>query len=234
MNCRRAQRNISEHIDGALDPGRRSALETHLEGCAGCRALLADLEEIAGRAKDLAPLDPPDRVWLQIRAGLRERRAEAAGRSRLVPFPAGRRFGLRFALASAAALLVVAGGLLVFRPWQPGLAPLEAEKAALNRRTLDKLDEAEWHYNEAIKALREAVRSKSGSLDPELAVVFAANLEIVDASIEACRRAVRTDPRDISARNALLASYGEKVQVLTAWASAQKTAAPDVQPSAKL
>jgi len=234
MNCRLAHKSISQYLDGTLDAGRLSALQKHLGSCADCRALLADLGKITGQAKRLAPLDPPDRVWFKIRAGLRERRAAAAERPGLVPAPARPRLGFRFALASAAALLVVTGGLVVFQPWKPGPAPLEAEEAALNKKTLDKLNEAEWHYHEAIRALREAVESQGGSLDPGLAVVFAANLGVVDASIEASRQAVRSDPRDLGARNALLASYSQKVQILNEWVSAQKAVASESRSSVRL
>lgn len=234
MRCRLAHQQISELVDGTLGGDRLSELRAHLEGCADCRAFLADMERIADEAKDLEQVEPPERVWLKIRAGLRERNAAGRSRVELVAAPRRAHFGFRFALASAAALLVVGGGLLVFRPWNPGSTPFEAEKAALDRQTLDKLNEAEWHYHEAIKALREAVESQKGSLDPELAGVFAANLGIVDETIEACRQAVQSDPRDLRARNALLASYGEKVQVLNAWASAQKTAASDGGQGVKL
>lgn len=234
MRCRLAKKHISEYVDGALEAGRLPALKAHLAGCAACRAILDDLREIAGQAKDLAPLVPPDRVWLKIRAGLRERRAASQESPARFPALSRPRYGFRFAAASAAALLLVAGGLLVFQPWKPGLTPLDAEKAALNQKTMDKLSEAEWYYNQAIKALREAVESQRGSLDPEVAVVFDANLQIVDASIEACRQAVRRDPRDIRTQNALLASYGEKVQILTDWVSAQKSAALVGSPSVKL
>jgi hypothetical protein len=234
MRCRLAQQQISEYVDGTLEDGRLPALTAHLEGCAGCRAFLADVERMAAGAKGLEQVEPPERVWVKIRAGLRERRAAGRGRVELDTAPRRSRFGFRFALASAAAVLVVAGGLLVFRPWKPGLPPFEAERAALDRQTLEKLNEAEWHYHEAIKALQEAVGSQRGSLDPELAGVFAANLGIVDATIEACRQAVRSDPRDLKARNALLASYGEKVQVLNAWVSAQKTAASEGGSGVKL
>lgn len=234
MNCRLARKSISRYLDGTLDAERLSALQRHLGSCADCRALLADLRKIAVQAKNLEPLDPPDRVWFKIRAGLRERRAAATERPGLVPGPLRPRFGFRFALASAAALLVVAGGLVVFQPWKPGAAPLKAEQAALNKRTLDKLNEAEWHYHEAIRALREAVESQGGSLDPGLAAVFAANLGVVDASIEACRQAVLNDPRDLGARNALLASYGQKVQILNEWVSAQKAVASESRSPVRL
>ena len=38
MKCRAAQRRLSDELDGALDPGRRSRLEAHLRVCPACRA----------------------------------------------------------------------------------------------------------------------------------------------------------------------------------------------------
>ncbi len=234
MKCRPAQKYISEYVDETLKAGRLSELRAHLAGCAGCRAFLEDFQEIAGQAKNLAPLAPPDRVWLKIRAGLREQRTASPESPASFSAPYRPRYGFRFALASTAALLLVAGGLVVFQPWKSGPTHLNAEKAALNQKTLDKLNEAEWHYNQAIKALREAVGSQAGSLDPQTAAVFAANLGIIDASIEACRQAVLSDPRDLGAQNALLASYSEKVQVLTAWVQAQSAAGAGQKPSTQL
>ncbi len=235
MRCRLAQKDISEYLDGTLEAGRSEALRAHLERCDSCRSFLEDLREISGRAQRFAPLDPPDRVWENIRSALRERKAAPTGAERLSPAFSRPRFAVRFALASAAVLVVV-GGLVLFQPWKSGVAPLDldAEKAALNRKTLDKLNEAEWHYQEAVKALRQAIESQEGALDPQMAAVFAANLGIVEASIEACRRAVESDPKDLKARNALLAAYGKKVQILTEWASAAETTGAESRPSAAL
>jgi anti-sigma factor RsiW len=227
MRCRHAQKDISEYIDGALSAEREASLRRHLEGCAKCRAVLQDLQAIAGEAKELEKLLPPDRVWLKIRTELREKRAAAAGRS--VRFAAPRpafsfaspRF--RLAFASSLTLLVIAAGLFYFQPWHK---PMPVEKAALERRTLDKLNEAEWHYQQAIKALSEAAAAQKGGLDPQLAQVFRANLEIVDASIQTCRQAVLRDPRDLRAQNALLLSYKDKVDILREMLEVSSSSAP--------
>jgi hypothetical protein len=229
MRCRHAQRDISEFIDGALSADREASLKRHLQGCAECRAVLKDLQAIAGEAKGLEKLLPPDRVWLKIRAGLRDKRAAAGGRS-LRPAAHRPAFSFssprfRLAFASSLGLLIIAAGLFYFQPWRKAM-PIE--KAALERRTLDKLNEAEWHYRQAIQALNEAVAAQAaeGSLSPELVRVFQANLATVDASIQACLQVVRQDPRDLKAQNALLEAYKGKVMILTAWASVQKDAGP--------
>ncbi len=230
MRCRRAQKEISEHVDGTLDPSREASLRRHLEGCADCRTVLEDLQVIAGQAKGLEKLAPPDRVWLKIRAGLREKRARNAALSAPAARPGLRRpafsfasAGFRLAFASTLALLVVAAGLLYFQPWRQALP---VEKAAVERRTLDKLNEAEWHYQQAIKALSEAASTQRGGLDPQLAQVFRTNLEIVDASIQTCRQAVLRDPRDLRAQNALLMSYKDKVDILNEMLSASSSSVP--------
>ena len=43
MRCRKARFLISEYTDGTLDPRKSARLESHLESCADCREVLADL-----------------------------------------------------------------------------------------------------------------------------------------------------------------------------------------------
>ena len=50
MECTRYRESIQDLIDGTIGPIRRAELERHLEGCADCRALVADLETIRDRA----------------------------------------------------------------------------------------------------------------------------------------------------------------------------------------
>ena len=61
--CERYLNAIHELVDGTLGPIRRAELELHLESCDGCRALAADLQEIARSARSLDVLEPPERVW---------------------------------------------------------------------------------------------------------------------------------------------------------------------------
>ena len=48
-----------------------------------------------------------------------------------------------------------------------------------------------------------------------MAAIFRTNLAVVDASINACKKAVLSDPDDIESRNYLLAAYREKTNLLT-------------------
>jgi Anti-sigma-K factor rskA/Putative zinc-finger len=101
---------MGAYVLGSLDPDRRSALVAHLDGCAECRAEVAELATVA-RALPLAdPLRsgerpmPPDHLGDAILDRIASERAEAR-RARF------RRVSMRglAAVALLAAIVVVAG-----------------------------------------------------------------------------------------------------------------------------
>jgi tetratricopeptide (TPR) repeat protein len=93
--------------------------------------------------------------------------------------------------------------------------------------TLTKLEEAEHHYQLAIKALNEAAMAQKEQLDPQVAEVFRTNLDLIDQSINACRQAVLTDPNDIESRKYLLAAYKEKANLLNVIMAVKETSSPE-------
>ena len=95
-------------------------------------------------------------------------------------------------------------------------APLSAAAKGGEAYTLAKLDEAERHYEQAIKALGEAFAADKDGLAPAVVELFDRNLSVVDATIQACRAAVQTEPDDLEARNYLLAAYTRKITLLDA------------------
>jgi hypothetical protein len=215
MRCHRAQRLISEYIDGSLETGKAAGLERHIRKCAACRELLGDFRAMAEAAPGLAGPEPQDAVWLKIRSQLNAPEAglstaqDRAFRSR--PFGWGAP-ALRFAGAAALALILIASGIIVGirlgRRGSPGI-PRNSEKY-----TLAKLDEAEGYYNKAIASLGEAFTSQKGMMVPQVTEMFEKNLAVIDATIQACRQAVLKEPDDLQARNYLLAAYLDKVHIL--------------------
>ena len=235
MRCGRARRYISEYVDGSLSPERQDWLRRHTDKCAGCRQLLQDFQAMACEAKGLERLSPPDDAWLRIRAGIREtkaREARAARTDSSVFRPVFLRPRLVPAVAAVAAVVLVAAvGFLYLQPRQTAMS---AEKAAVDSFTLTKLDEADKHYEEAVRALNEALSAQRGDLDPEVARVFESNLALVDVSIKTCQQAVRRDPRDLEAQYALLDSYKEKVQLMTGFISARRASGQGESPAVGL
>ena len=52
--------------------GENASAHPHVQSCALCRALLADLETIAEAARQLFPVvDPPDHLWKQIESAIK-------------------------------------------------------------------------------------------------------------------------------------------------------------------
>lgn len=213
MKCRQARKYISQTVDGDL-AGRKSArLERHLESCGECRAFREDLRAIAGAAANLDTPGPSDKVWKNIRMelALADRRP-APERYRLRPLFGLSVPALRYAGVAAVAFVLVASGILVGT--RLGRRGVPAGLDAREKYTLAKLDEAEGHYQAAIRALAQAFVSQKGTLAPQVAELFDRNLAVIDATIKACRAAVLEEPDDLQARNYLLAAYTEKVTLL--------------------
>lgn len=219
MRCYRARKYINEYLEGTLSSEGEASLRQHIEECGRCLTLLSDFETITRQAKELPKTAPSDRVLFNALSRFREQSSARAA----TPV---RHLGWRPSLATASMVLastviiLIAAGLFYYRPWKGTLDP---EKAAIDQVTLLKLDEAQGHYEEAIKALSDASAAQHGNLDPEVKRIFQANLAVVEKSIEECRQAVKSDPRDMEAQSALMDSYKEKVQLMTELVAVQST-----------
>jgi tetratricopeptide (TPR) repeat protein len=198
MRCRKANEYISRSVDSELSGRQAARLERHLASCGECRALLEDLRKIVSGATELAAAD----VKPQVEG---------------ISLEPGPLFGLgapalRYAgIAALAVVLIVSGVVVGLRLGRQG-TPAGSE--AGEKYTLAKLDEAERYYQQAIKSLSEAFASQKGVLVPQVAELFDRNLAVIDATIQACRRAVLEEPDDLQARSYLLAAYTEKVTLL--------------------
>ncbi len=211
MRCTTAKKWVSLYIDGDLDAKLRAKLQKHIATCAECKKLLQDFQEIVGRAQNISGPASRTVTWGKIMAKL-----EANPTVPQVPaFSRGKpRLFIRwgYVWAAAAALLLIAG-TAILGPRFAGQAPMTSQLERM-QYTLDKLDEAERHYVKAIKALAEAVEAQGKQIDPQLAQVFKANLEIVNSSILACKQAVLSDPQNLEPRQFLLAAYKQKTDLL--------------------
>jgi anti-sigma factor RsiW len=224
MKCLTAKKWISEYIDGDLDAAKKVKLDEHCAQCADCQKLLEDFQTISSSAKELDTFSPPESTWSKIQEKMAAEEQEvltlAPQRQTWFSLP-------RLSYVLSAVLLVVFLSLVfIFGPryWSvPAVVPdLENQQY-----TLAKLEEAEHHYQLAIKALNEAALSQSEQLDPQVAEVFRANLELIDQSINACRQAVLSDPKDIESRKYLLAAYREKTNLLNVIMAVKDAPSPE-------
>jgi hypothetical protein len=68
MSCAEFQAQLAELIGTGAD----ASAHPHIQSCALCRALLADLETIAEAARQLLPVvEPPDELWEHIESAIR-------------------------------------------------------------------------------------------------------------------------------------------------------------------
>ena len=221
--------SIQELIDGTISGIRRAELERHLGECAECRSFLADMEKIRQTAESLDPLEPPDRVWLQIAGRLRQE-----GRVQLPPARPIRspRYAL---LAIAAALVLAVGAAIVALVSQyrsnPATPPATAVTAttppAGTNASADIAVEsvetefrlAEQHYQNAIAKLEQAARldqagRDANTLDAQTAAMLQKNLQVIDQAIAESREAVRSEPLSAAARDSLFDALRRKVALL--------------------
>lgn len=225
MRCAKARRLASDAIDGTLKGKKSSDLHEHLEICSECKQIFEDFQAIAERAKNLSVPSPSDAVWLKIQTRLQAIKKEETEalqpqkKSWLnVVFLSP---SFKYALATVLVMIVVFGGIWFgLRPWKG--REITGGKAGM-KYTLAKLDEAERHYQLAIKALNEAVAAQRGNLDSQTAEVFRKNLEIIDSSIQACKQVIQKEPDNLKVRTCLLDAYREKVDFLDAVMEMEKS-----------
>ncbi|HYU45442.1 MAG TPA: zf-HC2 domain-containing protein, partial [Terriglobales bacterium] len=113
-------REISNYLENDVDPTLRSAMDEHLQGCKGCRAVLDGTRNVVQLYGDDRMTEVPLGFSHRLQRGLEENL-----------YPARRTF-LGWMVAAAAAILV-AGGLEVARSSslsRPGLRSEHAQPAA--------------------------------------------------------------------------------------------------------
>lgn len=207
---------MHEAVDGTIGSIRRAELELHVDTCAGCRALLDDLQKIHDAAAALPVLDAPDRAWLQIAGRLRqEGRIADAPPARATD----RSYGLWLA-AAAAVILAVASALLVLPRFAAGPAPQTAAAPAGGTGTpsvetvQNQVDAAQQQFERAIADLEKVARANQDALDPETSATIDKNLGIIDQAIAENRAAVTSEPASVAARETLFQALRSKVSLL--------------------
>ena len=226
MNCETARERLQDQIDGTLDPVVARELDAHLEACAPCRALAADLAAIADAGAALDPIAVPEHVWLQL-AGRWRREQSASGGVYGAPAaaPAPRRYTAFHALAAAAMLAVAAGGgwiawratetsgeVILERPRE--VAASNADTSVLVESARNDLEAAEQLYTRAIAGLEQAAQGQKALLEPQVAANIDATLGVLDQAIGESRAAVQAQPLSTEARESLFEALRKKVALL--------------------
>jgi hypothetical protein len=211
------QADINDYVDGTLSLSDRAAVAEHLDQCATCRTLADDLRELRRAARELAPIEPPSRLWTKLEQAVRESPTDSR-RPAVNPLrgPTSRTWRFQSVWVAAAAVLVLAAGLTIrtgfFTSREP--TPVEEAETPTAQSVEAELRQAEEHYQKAISGLEQIAKAEKGELDPRTADTLQANLAVVDQAISESRAALRTQPNSEPAQQSLLASFKAKIGLL--------------------
>jgi hypothetical protein len=210
---------INDYVDNALPAAERAEVERHLADCAACRALVADLREIARAATALEPIEPPARVWPRIADAIRQREPVASE---------GNRSYWKWLAAAAVLVLATIVGIRfnpmskqrpVEQPRQSVSASGGGTKATApagdTAQTVEtELRQAEEHYDKAITGLEQIANANQSAFDPGTAATLHKNLAVIDQAISESRAAVHAQPNSEPAQQSLLENFRTKIAVL--------------------
>ena len=221
--CERFADALAAMVDEAPEPRDRRRVDAHLAGCEACRALLADLRAIQSLAAALEPIEPPARVWHDVR-----RRVTTEGRAPRVA--AGwwswsfggaepvRAAGLwsRWSVggtALAAAAGIVLAVVLAGSPDPVRSPPPDTPGGAVRPAPAGGLGPFEPAYVSAIRDLEQLAGAGAPVL-PAVQTVLAGNLAVVERAIAESRSAVEAAPGSEVARDRLRAGLARKLALL--------------------
>jgi hypothetical protein len=213
MSCN----EFHNQLEGWMEDERSQEARAHVASCAGCRALIADLDAIQQRAHAWAAdeVSPPERVWVSLRAQLEaEGMIRGAAAGAVAREAAKPKHGWFAGIFDALPRPLLAGAYL---------AALIGASIALTGQSTRQLDEARWmngtqNTTGALSAdLQNAERDTVSAMNQSDPVVTASlhdNLAIVDNYIALCEKSVREDPENEIARDYLYEAYEQKADLL--------------------
>jgi len=73
LNCKGVIRELSNYIDGDLDPGLKTELERHLKHCEDCTMIVDQTKKSIEILCDSKPVELPSDVRLRLHAALRQK-----------------------------------------------------------------------------------------------------------------------------------------------------------------
>ncbi len=241
FSCDQFDAALSNHLENALDPAERAALESHAATCDRCRALLAELSAITTGAAALPALEPSHDLWAAIAqrisapvVALPAAAARRERRSSVRPW-----YLAPVSLAAAAAVLVAATATITMVATRSGRAlappdvvaannpapaaqpvdaqidiPAPAPRVANASGTRPNAVPVQEIYAREIAELDSIVRDRRSHLDTSTVAVIEKNLHIIDQAIAQSRVALAHDPNSGFLNHQLNDALNQKISLL--------------------
>ena len=211
---------LSEFLDDEdVSPAERAGIAAHLEGCAECRATLAQLRDVAAHARTLADNTPEADLWPGIAARIQG--GESVPRPLAPVRETVRRYSFtvpQLIAASLALMLLSGGSVWLARLGGPGtdFEPISAQDTSPPRAgTTSPITPAAAAASDAtIADLERTLAQGRSRLAPETVQVLESNLREIDLAIEQCRAALAGDPGSIYLNSHLANAQRRKLALL--------------------
>ena len=222
---------LSDFLDDELTPEERYAVESHLQGCAACTAVLDELQQVVSRARLVTPRPPQADLWPGIAEKLESEAAPAA----IIPMRSRAAWRVTFTLpqlAAASVLIAVMSGGFVWslrnraetrsaqasrssNPETPVAAIADSmEREASAERAVVPVGLADAQYDAAVTDLERALKDGRGKLDPTTITIVEHNLQTIDEAIRQAREALAADPANSYLSGHLVEARRRKLDLL--------------------
>lgn len=199
MNCLQCENALSDYLEGA----RTGELQAHLDSCAACSNLLADLDFITSQASSFQELEEPNpRVWNALELQLRRE-----GLIREPELPAARGFFFRWRnawLVPVAAALLLVAGIKLYQPAKMGDNQPIAKVAPAHLPAPKAVSPA------VIAPEDKDIMSTVASRPPAQVAAYRNDLDQANAFIRDAQEVVRNNPNDIYSQQLLINAYEQK------------------------
>lgn len=206
---------LSEYIDDELPVADRAALESHLNSCTECSAVLADLQRVVARAGSLEPRGPARDLWQGVAARIGARPAVPTAMVPLAPRGEKRWSFSLPQLAAAAVLLMTLSGGTVWLVQSPGTTPAGVAVTLPQGPTaIQASATASQSYAAAVADLERVLADGRGQLDTATVRVIQQNLLAIDTAIAQAQQALNADPANLYLNTHLAETMRRKLGLL--------------------
>ena len=197
MTCKRYE-------DFELGRINEDEFSRHLQHCPSCKQQADEEQKLLSLARSLKePIEAPF-LWNRIEHDLRERKRRSWIRLILPE----RRLA---SVLRVAAVLVI--GMIVGVHFWPRTHIIG--NALLSYEALDEVEKREAAYMNAIAELERRAEPRLSVMEPDLAILYANRLAIIDRQIERCKEALAENPANAHIRKYMLAALQDKKETLT-------------------
>ncbi len=179
---------LSDYMEGDLEPGARKRLETHLAECVHCRDVLAELRGVVAMARSAEDLEAPSDLWPRVADAIGDD-APVRGED-VIALPTARRRPVTTGvsgpqLVAAAVLLVM---LSVGSTWWVATAGVFAGEGTVAEGPPPIVDVLPAGY--VPDDLAAQLGALEGILDTTREVLDPATVEILDRNLRTIQRAI--------------------------------------------